>query len=418
MLGKLQIDQQQHSLFGNNLIEILNLKHPLIKLADQLPWSRLENDLAHLYARRGAPSHPLRKMLGLLLLQNIFKLSDERIVEVWQENPYYQYFTGEASLAWHQPCAASDLVHFRKRIGEKGAQMLLKSTLGLHESTIKKAKEVLVDTTVQEKNITHPTDAKLYKKVIDKCVALSKDLKIRLRQSYLQVSRKLMYVQRYINHPQQFKVARKAIKKLKTLAGRQVRDLTRHLTDLGKTAIYQPLLDTMTAILAQTKDSKNKIYSLHEPLVSCIAKGKQGKRYEFGSKVSISSLPGSQLIVGISNYQGNPHDSQTIVSSLSLVEDLTGKRFDRVIVDRGYRGVEKKLKETVILPGRKGLSKQSYAYKIHMQRCRKRSAIEALISHVKNHHKLGRNYLKGQIGDVFNSLLVAVGHNLQLSLIK
>jgi IS5 family transposase len=418
MLGKLPLDQKQHSLFGNNLIQILNLKHPLIKLANQVPWSKLETDLAHLYARRGAPSHPLRKMVGLLFLQHIFKLSDERIVEVWQENPYYQYFTGEASLAWHQPCAASDLVHFRKRIGEKGAQMLLKTTLGLHESTIKKTKEVLVDTTVQEKNITHPTDAKLYKKVIDKCVAISKDLKIKLRQSYLQVSRKLMYVQRYINHPKQFKVARKAIKKLKTIAGRQVRDLVRNLGNLGKEAVYKPILDTMTAILAQTKDSKNKIYSLHEPSVSCIAKGKQGKRYEFGSKVSISSLPGSQVIVGISNYQGNPHDSQTIVTSLALVEDLTGKRFDRVIVDRGYRGVEKKLKETVILPGRKGLSKKSYAYKIHLQRCRKRSAIEALISHVKNHHKLGRNYLKGQIGDVFNSLLVAVGHNLQLSLIN
>jgi IS5 family transposase len=129
-------------------------------------------------------------------------------------------------------------------------------------------------------------------------------------------------------------------------------------------------------------------------------------------------LPGSQVIVGIESYSGNPDDSQTICSSLASVETLTGKRFERVIVDQVYRGVEKKLKEEVVLPGKKGLEKKSYAYSQHHQRCRSRSGIEALNSHVKNHHKLGRNYLKGKVGDVLNSLLVAVGHNLQLCLVK
>ena len=76
-------------------------------------------------------------MVGLLFLQDIFKLSDESIVELWKESPYYQYFTGEASLARHQPCVASELVYFRKRIGQQGVQMLLKTTLALHENTIK-----------------------------------------------------------------------------------------------------------------------------------------------------------------------------------------------------------------------------------------------------------------------------------------
>lgn len=174
----------------------------------------------------------------------------------------------------------------------------------------------------------------------------------------------------------------------------------------------------MEQILEQERKSKEKVYSLHEPGVSCIAKGKQGKRYEFGSKVSIVSLPGSQVIVGITSYEGNPHDSQTLSNSLWQVETLTGKRFDRVIVDRGYRGVEKVLKEEIILPGIKKLEKGSYAYRQHKERCRSRAGIEGLISHLKNYHKLGRNFLKGKAGDVVNSLLVAVGHNLQLVLLK
>lgn len=418
MLGKPTTHQRQLSLFGSNLIQMLNPDHPLIKLVEMLPWDSLEKELQHLYSHTGAPSHPLRKMLGIVLLQHMFKWSDQGVVEAWRENPYYQYFTGEATLQWDQPCAASDLVHFRKRLGEAGMRLLLKMTLNLHEQEIKKAKEVLVDTTVQEKNITYPTDAKLYKKVIDKCGDIAKKTGIELRQSYRYVVKKLMYMQRYISHPRQGKQARKAIRKLKTIAGRQVRDIKRGLTRLGQGEAYAEVISRMEQILEQVRNSKNKVYSLHEPAVSCIAKGKQGKIYEFGSKVSIVSLPGSQVIVGISNYVGNPHDSQTLSDSLGQVESLTGKRFERVIVDRGYRGVEKVLKEEVVLPGSKKLAKGSYAYRQHKERCRRRAGIEGLISHLKNYHKLGTNFLKGKLGDVVNSLLVAVGHNLQLLLIK
>lgn len=225
MLGKPTTDQRQLSLFGSNLIQMLNPFHPLIQLSEMLPWERLEKELQHLYSHQGAPSHPLRRMLGILLLQHMYKWSDRALVEAWKENPYYQYFTGEASWQWEQPCAASDLVHFRKRLGEAGMHILLKMTLDLHEQEVKKAKEVLVDTTVQEKNITYPTDAKLYKKVIDKCRAIANKTGIQLRQSYQYVVKKLMYMQRYISHPKQGKQARKAIRKLRTIAGRQVRDI-------------------------------------------------------------------------------------------------------------------------------------------------------------------------------------------------
>ena len=418
MLGKTTQNPYQLSLFGDSLLQQLNPRHGLVKLSSVLPWERMEKHLSGLYSSMGAPSHPIRKMVGLLLLQHLFKWSDRSIVEVWKENPYYQYFTGEASLQWQQPCAASDLVHFRKRLGEGGLDYILKITLELHSEDIKKAKEVIVDTTVQEKNITYPTDAKLYKKVIDGAQRIAKRTGIKLRQSYQYIVKKLMYTQRYIGHPQLGKQGKKAIKKLKTIAGRQVRNLNRELTKIGKQALYAPIIATMEQIVSQEKHSKDKVYSLHEPRVSCIAKGKKGKRYEFGSKVSIASLPGSQVIVGITNYTGNPHDSQTIAPTLDQAKKLTGKRFKTVLVDRGYRGSKKLLQEEVILPGSKGMEKGSYTHRRHQERCRRRSAIEGLISHLKNYHKLGRNFLKGVLGDTLNCLLVAIGHNLHLLWVK
>lgn len=418
MLGQPKTNQKQLSLFGNSLLQLLNPNDSLIILADGLSWHKLEARFKHLYSHTGAPSHPIRRMLGLLLLQHMFKLSDERIVEVWKQNPYYQYFTGEAEFQWYQPCASSDLVHFRKRLGEEGIRILFAVSVGLHGSEVKKAQEVIVDTTVQEKNISFPTDAKLYKKVIDTCNKVAQKSGVKLRQSYKFVSKKLMYVQRYISNPMQKQQAKKAVSKLKTIAGRQVRDLTRGLKEKGKTSLYAALLSNMDKIVTQHRNSKDKIYSLHEPMVSCIAKGKKHKKYEFGSKVSLASLPSSQVIVGIQSHQGNPHDSKTLLGTLDEVAKITGKRFKRVLLDRGYKGVEKKLKgEQAILPGCKSLAKGSYSYQIHKQRCRRRSGIECLISHLKNHHKLGRNYLKGVVGDINNSLLAAIGHNMQLILL-
>ena len=191
MLGKPALDQHQLSLFGSNLIQIINLQHPLVVLAKILPWQEIEKQFASLYAQVGNPSHPIRKMTGLLLLQHLYKLSDERVVGEWEQNIYYQFFTGEGALQWNQPCAASDLVHFRKRIGKEGINYLFELSVKLHGKKVKKGKEVIVDTTVQEKYITFPTDAKLYKQVIERATKEAKKLGVKLRQSYVHVVKKL-----------------------------------------------------------------------------------------------------------------------------------------------------------------------------------------------------------------------------------
>ena len=414
MLGK-SPDQQQTDLFKNLLANQLNPKHPLYLLAQVIPWKQLEEAFAPRYGRVGLPSHPIRKMTALLMLKHLYNLSDERVVAMWQENPYYQYFAGEATFQWGQPCAASDLVHFRHRLGEKGIKKLFALSIALHADKVKKAKEIIVDTTVQEKNITFPTDTKLYKKVIEKCNTIAKKCGIKLRQSYRFVVQRLHYAQRYAHLPKKAKQAKKALKKLRTLAGRQVRDLQRQLVKLGQEKLYAPVVQTMERVVKQQRGDSHKVYSLHAPETSCIAKGKAHKKYEFGSKVSVASLSGSNVIVGISSLAGNPHDSRTLAPTLAQVAHWTGRRYERVLVDKGYRGHGQVDGSAVIMPGKK-VHASAYARRRHKTLCKRRSAIEAMIGHLKSDHRMGRNYLKGSIGDGSNALLAGMGFNLMLLL--
>ena len=414
MLGKSPHQQQTH-LFKELLQNLINEQHPLALLANQIPWKQIEEEFQTLYAKVVTKAHPIRKMVALLMLKYIYNLSDERVVSMWIESPYFQYFSGEATFQWEQPCAASDLVHFRKRIGKKGTQQLFAHSVALHADKIKKAREVILDTTVQEKNITFPTDAKLYKKIIDKCNHIAQKCGVKLRQSYRFVAQKLTYVQRYTHLSRHVSKARKALKRLRTLAGRQVRDLQRKLDGHAQWANYSSLHAIMERVVKQQRGDKHKIYSLSAPEVSCIAKGKVHKKYEFGSKVSVASLVGSQVIVGIDCFSGNPHDGKTLVAALDRVSLYSGRSYPRVLVDKGYRGHGQVADSEVIMPGKKSHS-SDYARSVHKSRCKRRSAIEAVISHLKHGHRLGRNYLKGSIGDANNALLSGMGFNLLLLL--
>jgi IS5 family transposase len=175
--------QRQSHLLYQDLLEQLNPKDPLLLLAKNIPWEQFERDFTPLYAERGRPAKPVRLMVGLLLLKQIENLSDERVVEAWARNPYYQAFCGTEHFQWHFPCAPSELVHFRKRIGEAGMEKIFQASAALFG---KKALEddVVVDTTVQEKNITFPTDTKLRVKVMKRCWKLAGEEALSLRRSY------------------------------------------------------------------------------------------------------------------------------------------------------------------------------------------------------------------------------------------
>lgn len=404
-------NQQQLSFCQQNLADQLNPKHPLYRLAKAIPWDVLEKEFAKLYSHTGRKAHPVRLMVGLLILKQLRNLSDESVVERWVENGYYQYFCGKANFQWDFPCHPTDLVHFRKRIGEKGVERILQVSIELHGKKAQE-REILIDSTVQEKNITFPTDTKLYKKIADKCVAIAEQEGVCLRQSYRRTTKKLVLDQRFRNHPKNFKKARRSARKLKTIAGRLVRDVSRKLP-AGILVYYSKLLDIFNRVLEQTRTSRNKIYSLHEPQVYCIGKGKAHKKYEFGAKASIAVTKDSGIIVGAVSHPTNVHDSKTLVEVISQSSELRGQCPEVAICDKGYRGKSKVGGTRILIPKPSGKRATPYQRQKARKRFRRRAGIEPIIGHLKSDYRMFRNYLKGSAGDSINLMLAAAAFNFK-----
>ena len=282
MLAKPKVKNQTSFFF--TLEDTLDQKHPLYILSNRVNWKMFEKEFSPLYCEdNGRPAKPIRLMVGLLILKHIRNISDESVVEQWSENLYYQYFCGQQEFVSAPPCEASELVHFRKRIGEAGIELILKESIRINGDD-SNDDQVSIDSTVQEKNITFPTDAKLHKKIIKKCLAIVKKQELPIRQTYTRTLKRLGLDQRFRNHPKNKSKARKADKKVKTIAGRLVRELERNL---NPDSIYLADIELFKQVLKQKRTSKNKIYSLHEPDTQCISKGKEHKKYEFGNKASI-----------------------------------------------------------------------------------------------------------------------------------
>jgi IS5 family transposase len=409
MKGKLP-NQNQKNLFRPILKDIINPVHELVVLAHKIDWKEFENSFSPLYSHTGQPGVPIRTMVGLLLLKRIYNLGDETVMAQWLQNPYFQYFCGEAEFQWDYPCDPSDLVHFRKRIGQDGAEKIFQLSVETRKDEIR-TRDVLIDTTAQEKNITYPTDAKLLLKVIQLCNKIAKQEKVSQRQTYSRTMKKLLLKQRFAHHPKRKKEARAALRKLKTIAGRLVRELERSL-DADALKRYEAQLINCNKIVAQKKLDKNKIYSLHEPETACIAKGKAHKKFEFGSKVSFAVVPGVNIIVGVKNFNGNPNDTTTLEPALNNIKEISGIQFKNAIVDRGYRG-KKEINGTIIVTPKPPKAKQPYSKTTMRKKCRSRAAVEPVIGHVKYDCRMIRNYLKGTIGNDINANLAAAGFNFR-----
>lgn len=404
-------DQRRLKLFEQRLADQLNPRHPLFRLAERIPWDVLENEFSKYYAQTGRTAHPIRLMVGLLILKQLRNLSDESVVNRWIENGYYQYFCGEAFFQWDFPCHPTDLVYFRKRIGEKGVERILQVSIDLHGAKARE-RELLIDSTVQEKNITFPTDTKLYNKIAEKCVSVADKEGVRLRQTYRRTLKKLILAQRFRNHPKNYKKARKAARRLKTIAGRLTRDLKRKLS-ITALNHYSSLFEIFEQVLDQKRSSSSKIYSLHEPEVYCIGKGKAHKKYEFGAKASIAVTKNSGIIVGAVSHPQNIHDSKTLVDVIGQSSELRGQCPKVVICDRGYRGKSKVGETQVLIPKPSGKRATAYQRQKARKRFRKRAGIEPIIGHLKSDYRLIRNFLKGSVGDSINLMLAAAAFNFK-----
>lgn len=424
MRPKERRESGQTDLLRSRLDHILNMDHALVKLAKTIDWRFLEERLGEVYDDDpGRPPLPTRLMAGLAILKSMHNLSDESLCERWLENPYYQLFCGEEFFQHRLPFDRTSLTRWRLRMGEERLMALLQESLAaaarLGAAKPSDFRAVIVDTTVQEKAITFPTDAKLMHRARERLVKLAKRHGIALRQSYARVGKiALIKHQRYA-HAKQFKRANRQLKRLRTMLGAVIRDITRKL--VGRPELMQvfalPLSLARRVRDQRQRERGKKVYSLHAPEVECIGKGKAHKPYEFGVKVSVATplqrSRGGQFVAHVKALPGNPYDGHTLATIIPAIEDTIGVSLGKIVTDAGYRGhnaPKGKMFKVHVAGYKRGLTK------VVKRALRRRAAVEPVIGHLKNDHRMGRNFLAFSEGDANNAVLAAVGYNFSLLL--
>lgn len=413
-----------HDLFRARLDQIIDMNHELVKLAKTVSWRFLEDRCGAVYTDGpGYPPLPTRLMAGLAMLKHTFDLSDEELCARWVENPYFQYFCGEEFFLHRLPFDRSSMTRWRQRMGEERIASLLQESLSVAMRTgaiePQDTGKIIVDTTVQPKAVMFPTDAKLLNRARERLVRLAKAVGLDLRQSYTRVGKLALIKHQRYAHAHQFKRAKRSLRKLRTYLGRTIRDIGRQISgeDDLETIFMRPL-HLASRLLAQNRHQRGrKVYSLHAPEVECIGKGKAHAPYEFGVKVSVATTlnrsKGGQFVLHAKALPGNPYDGHTLATVIPAIENTIGNEIARVLADAGYRGhnAPPAHKFRVFTAGQK--RRMTPVIKRELKR---RAAIEPVIGHMKNEHRMGRNYLAGTGGDAINAILAAVGYNIRLLL--
>jgi len=411
-------NQNQRDLFRPLLCDMIDPKHELALLADSIDWNYFEQEFTPLYSNTGQPSVPIRLMVGCLLLKQMENLGDETLAKQWIRDPYMQYFCGMRCFEHRFPFDPSDFVHFRKRIGETGFEKIFAYSVKVHreeKGTAKaEAKWHLSDTTVQENNTTYPTDVKLCKKVIDGCNRIAKETRIKLRRSYQRESKQLLRDSYNGKHPKRMKQAKKARKRLKTIANVQIRDLKRKM-NAEQMAVYKEKLELYLRVTNQQPHDQDKIYSLHKPFTRCVSKGKAHKQYEFGNKVGIivTGNKGHKIITAVKAFKENPYDGHTIEPLLKQMERNGHRLPEEIVYDRGGKGRKEIKGVKISIPDKAKKTDTNYTKQKKRKRFRSRAGIEAIIGHLKSDFRMAQNYLHGDVGIQINALMSCTAWNLK-----
>jgi len=410
MRPKSEPKQVERELFQSELAQIIDLRHPLVRLGKTIDWASFEATLGATYhPTQGAPGSPTRLMVALHYLKYEHDLSDEDVVLHWLENPYWQHFSGERYFQHRLPIDASSMTRWRQRLGEAGAEQMLRETIatGVRMGAIRSAdlKRVNVDTTVQTKAVRYPTDARLYHRCRERLVKMARREGVSIKQSYRHVGKRLLLGSSRYAHARQMKRARACTRKLRTQLGRVIREIERQVTKPSEK--LSKLLATAHRIYAQQRHDKNKVYSVHEPEVECIAKGKAGKPYEFGNKVSVAVTSRGGWLVGAKSFTGNPYDGHTLAGQIKQVGRMIGDRVREAHVDMGYRGHDYSGAVVVHVDKRT----RGRTPKALWRWMKRRAAVEPSIGHLKSEHRLERNRLRGTYGNAINAMLAAAAMN-------
>lgn len=400
----------QPSLFQSPLTDMLDMNDPLIALSHEIDWTVFDESFKKYYTLdNGRPGKPIRLMVGLLLLKQIENLSDENVVLQWKRNPYYQYFCGFNEYQPLMPCHETELVKFRQRIGKEGAELIFNMSVRLHGKAAEE-KQVIADTTVQENNVTYPTDGKMAIKIINFLHKIAKEEGVQLRRTYMKEIKGHRIALRFFRHPRKIKKARSAMKRLRTIAKTLIRDLDRNFSDEQHQQYAEDFYLYMRVLL-QEKHASNKIYSLHEPHIYAVGKGKDHKKWEYGTKASVVTAKKSGVIVGVAAHSVNEHDSKTLEAALASARSNRQTPIKEAICDRGYIGKKEVDGTTISIPGKELKRDTKYEKEKKREKFRRRAAIEPVIGHLKSDHRMETNYLKGFIGDEINLLMAASAFN-------
>lgn len=418
------VEEGQRDLFRARLDQIIALDHALVRLARTIDWSFLECSFGAVYSDApGRPPLPTRLMAGLAILKHMHDLSDEALCERWVENPYFQFFCGEAFFRHELPFDRSSLTRWRQRMGEERLASLVQESLAVAVKTgaTRPADftRVIVDTTVQEKAVAFPTDARLMHTARERLVRLAKKVGLDLRQSYARVGKHALIAQQRYAHAKQFNRANRALRSIRTMLGRVIRDIGRRIRGEAELeAAFALPLSLARQVHAQDRRQRGKkIYSLHAPETECIGKGKAHKPYEFGCKVSVATpvnrCRGGQFVTHVKAMPGAPYDGHTLATVIPAIEASIGAPLQRILVDRGYKGhnAPEPYRFKVFIQGQK-----RRVTKAIKRQLRRRSAVEPVIGHLKSEHRMTRNHLAGSHGDAANAVLAAVGYNFRILL--
>jgi len=406
--------EDNHLELGKTLIEsFINMNDELVLISKSKKWDKLCKRFGEKFDdKTGRPGLPMRLMIGLTFFKYLNDLSDKKVIKFFLHSAYVQYFCGYIYFQTRVPLEESSLTRFRERLGEEGAEELLKETIELARR-LKLLKEkdlrrVIVDTTVQEKNVSYPTDAGLINGAREKLVKEAKKGGIKLRQSYKFVGKRESVKSSKYFHANQYKRGKSSLKKQRTWLGRVIRDIESKSESEERSTEMRALLEIGKRVFYQERQDKGKIYSLHESHVECISKGKARSKYEFGNKVSVVVSGRGSWLLGAKSFFGNPYDGKTLSESISQVESLTGKDVRSIAVDKGYRGKKYHPEgKQVLISGMRIKDKGLRKF------LKRRSSIEPVIGHLKQDHRLGRNKLGGIKGDKINVILAATAFNIQ-----
>lgn len=412
---------EQPELFRSALVNLIDRRHPLVRLAGLIDWDRFATAFGPLYREGvGWPGLPTRLMVGLHLIKHMDGLYDDAVCARFLDSPYVQLFCGETHFQHALPLDRSSMTRWRKRIGAERLELLLAETLATPlragAAEPKHFERVTIDTTVQPKAVTHPADSKLIHRGVEILGRLARQHGVALRQSFIRLSTRARREVARLIHRGRHRDAERKVSRMRTWLGRLARDIARKIAGAAaavRDAFASPI-ERIAQLLRQRREDRGreKIYALHAPEVECIGKGKARTRFEFGCKLSLATTnrpaPGGQFVIGARSLPGNPFDGHTLAAQIAQTERITGVAIERAYVDRGYRGHDADTHRVFVSGQKRGVTPTI------RREIRRRAGIEPVIGHMKEDGHLGRNFLAGATGDAINVTLAAAGHNLRL----